>query len=71
MREFNKNASTYELISDLVEGQYYANKGSYGYSAGFLTSVLEEVISQLPKSKQEAMRLRLHYDRIDAWSKVS
>ena len=71
MREFNKNDTTYALIADLVEGQYYANKGSYSYSAGFLTTVLEEVIAQLPKSKQEAMRMRLHYDRIDAWSKVS
>jgi len=71
MRQFDKNDSTQTLIADLVEGQYYANKGSYGFSAGFLTSVLEEVIAQLPKSKREAMRLRLHYDRIDAWSKVS
>lgn len=71
MREFNKDDTTYALIADLVEGQYYANKGSYSYSAGFLTTVLEEVIAQLPRSKREAMRLRLHYDRIDAWSKVS
>lgn len=71
MRQFDKNASTYEIISDLVEGQYYANGNSYGYSAGYLISVLEDAINQLPKSKQEAMRLRLHYDRIDAWSKVS
>ena len=71
MRQFDKNDTTYALIADLVEGQYYANKGSYGYSAGFLTTVLEEVIAQLPRSKREAMRMRLHYDRIDAWSKVS
>jgi len=71
MREFNKNDTTYALIADLVEGQYYANGNSYSYSAGFLTTVLEEVIAQLPRSKREAMRMRLHYDRIDAWSKVS
>ena len=71
MKQFDKNASTYDIINDLVEGQYYANNNSYGYSAGYLSSVLDEVIRQLPKSKQEAMRMKLHYDRIDAWSKVS
>ena len=69
-KEFDKNASAYDIISDLVEGQYYANGNSYSYSAGYLSSVLDEVIRQLPRSKQEAMRMKLHYDRIDAWSKV-
>ena len=69
-KEFDKNASAYDIISDLVEGQYYANGNSYSYSAGYLSSVLDEVIRQLPRSKQEAMRMKLHYVRIDAWSKV-
>jgi hypothetical protein len=57
MKEFDKNASTYEIIGDLVEGQYYANGNSYSYSAGFLSSVLDEVIRQsFRRSKQEAMR---------------
>ena len=71
MREFDKNASTYDIISDLVEGQYYANKGSYGYSAGYLISVLEDAINQLPKSKQEDMRNRLNTERQMVWAKVS
>ena len=71
MRQFDKNDSTGTLIADLVEGQYYANKGSYSFSAGYLTVVLEEAIRQLPKSKQEILRNQLHFDRIDAWSKVS
>jgi hypothetical protein len=39
-KEFDKNASAYDIISDLVEGQYYANGNSYSYSAGYLSSVL-------------------------------
>jgi hypothetical protein len=71
MRTFNANDSTYELINDLVEGQYYANNNSYSYSAGFLISVLEDAINQLPKSKQEAIRNRFHTERQVVWSKVS
>jgi hypothetical protein len=71
MRQFDKNASTYEIISDLVEGQYYANGNSYGYSAGYLISVLEDAINQLPKSKQEDIRNRLNTERQVFWSKVS
>jgi len=71
MREFNKNDTTYALIADLVEGQYYANGNSYSYSAGFLISVLEDAINQLPKSKQENMRNRLNTERQVVWSKVS
>ena len=71
MRTFNANDSTYELINDLVEGQYYANNHSYSYSAGFLISVLEDAINQLPKSKQEALRNRFHAERQVVWSKVS
>jgi hypothetical protein len=56
MKQFDKNASTYDIINDLVEGQYYANNNSYGYSAGFLSSVLDAVIRQsFRRSKQEAM----------------
>jgi hypothetical protein len=71
MRQFNANDSTYDLISDLVEGQYYANNNSYSYSAGFLISVLEDAINQLPKSKQEAMRNRFNTERQLVWAKVS
>ena len=71
MRVFNSNDSTYTLISDLVEGQYYANNNSYGYSAGYLISVLEDVINQLPKNKQEDIRYLLDTERQAVWSKVS
>lgn len=71
MRQFNSNDSTYDLIADLVEGQYYANNNSYSYSAGFLSSILDDAISQLPKAKQEAIRNRLNIARQVAWSKVS
>jgi hypothetical protein len=71
MRQFNANDSIYTLISDLVEGQYYANNNSYSYSAGYLISVLEDVINQLPKSKQEALLNRLNTERQWVWSKVS
>jgi hypothetical protein len=71
MRVFNSKDSTYTVISDLVEGQYYANQNSYSYSAGYLISVLEDVINQLPKSKQEALLKRLNTERQWVWSKVS
>jgi hypothetical protein len=71
MRVFNSSDSTYTIISDLVEGQYYANQNSYSYSAGYLISVLEDVINQLPKSKQEALLNRLNTERQWVWSKVS
>jgi hypothetical protein len=71
MRVFNPNDSTYTLISDLVEAQYYANNNSYSYSAGYLISVLEDTISQLPKSKQDAIRDRFHTERQVVWAKVS
>jgi hypothetical protein len=71
MRVFNPNDSTYTLISDLVEAQYYANNNSYSYSAGYLISVLEDAINQLPKSKQDAMRNRFNTERQVVWAKVS
>ena len=71
MRVFNPNDSTYTLISDLVEAQYYANNNSYSYSAGYLISVLEDAINQLPKSKQDAIRDRFHTERQVVWAKVS
>jgi hypothetical protein len=71
MRTFNLNDSIYTMISDLVEGQYYANNNSYSYSAGYLISVLEDTISQLPKSKQEALLNRLNTERQVVWAKVS
>jgi hypothetical protein len=60
MRVFNPNDSTYTLISDLVEAQYYANNNSYSYSAGYLISVLED-----------AMRNRFNTERQVVWAKVS
>ena len=71
MRTFNMNDSIYTMISDLVEGQYYANNHSYSYSAGYLISVLEDTISQLPKSKQEALLNRFNTERQVVWAKVS
>jgi hypothetical protein len=59
------------MISDLVEAQYYANNNSYSYSAGYLISVLEDVINQLPKSKQEALLNRFNTERQVVWAKVS
>jgi hypothetical protein len=71
MRTFNLNDSIYTMISDLVEAQYYANNNSYSYSAGYLISVLEDTISQLPKSKQEALLNRFNTERQLVWAKVS
>ena len=71
MRTFNLNDSIYTMISDLVEAQYYANNNSYSYSAGYLISVLEDTISQLPKSKQEALLNRFNTERQVVWAKVS
>jgi len=71
MRQFNSTDSTYDLIADLVEGQYYANNNSYSFSAGYLSSVLEAVIAELPKKKQEEWRNRFNTDRQVAWAKVS
>jgi hypothetical protein len=71
MRTFNANDSTYDLISDLVEGQYYANSNSYGYSAGYLSSVLEDVIRNLPDDKQKQWRERFDRERQLVWAKVS
>ena len=71
MRTFNMNDSIYTMISDLVEAQYYANNNSYSYSAGYLISVLEDTIRQLPKSKQEALLNRFNTERQLVWAKVS
>jgi hypothetical protein len=71
MRVFDSKDSTYNLINDLVEGQYYANNNSYSFSAGYLSSVLEAVIAELPKKKQEEWRNRFNTDRQVAWAKVS
>jgi hypothetical protein len=53
MKQFDKNASTYDIINDLVEGQYYANNNSYGYSAGYLSSVLDAVIQNLSDDRNK------------------
>jgi hypothetical protein len=71
MRQFNANDNTYDLIADLVEGQYYANSNSYSFSAGYLSSVLEAVIAELPKKKQEEWRNRFNTERQLVWAKVS
>lgn len=71
MKQFDKNASTYDIINDLVEGQYYANNNSYSYSAGYLSSVLDAVIQNLPDDKQKQWRERFDRDRQLFWTKVS
>ena len=71
MKQFDKNASTYDIINDLVEGQYYANNNSYGYSAGYLSSVLDAVIQNLSDDKQKQWRERFDSDRQLFWAKVS
>jgi hypothetical protein len=49
---------TSQSINDMVQSSYELY-GNYAYSAGYLQSLLAEVINQLPKAKREGLRNQL------------
>ena len=49
---------TSQSINDMVQSSYELY-GNYAYSAGYLQSLLAEVIDQLPKDKREGLRNQL------------
>jgi len=49
---------TSQSINDMVQSSYDLY-GNYAYSAGYLQSLLAEVIDQLPKAKREGLRNQL------------
>jgi hypothetical protein len=49
---------TSQSINDMVQSSYELY-GNYAYSAGYLQSMLAEVIDQLPKAKREGLRNQL------------
>jgi hypothetical protein len=49
---------TSQSINDMVQSSYDLY-GNYAYSAGYLQSLLAEVIDQLPKAKRDGIRSQL------------
>jgi hypothetical protein len=49
---------TSQSINDMVQSSYELY-GNYAYSAGYMQSLLAEVIDQLPKAKREGLRNQL------------
>jgi hypothetical protein len=49
---------TSQSINEMVQSSYELY-GNYAYSAGYLQSLLAEVIDQLPKAKREGLRNQL------------
>jgi hypothetical protein len=49
---------TSQSINDMVQSSYDLY-GNYAYSAGYLQSLLAEVIDQLPKAKRDGIRNQL------------
>lgn len=50
---------TNDSVNQLVDRSFDAN-GSYAYAAGFLGSILKEVIAELPKQRRADYRNRLY-----------
>ena len=55
---FAENAETREALKMFTEASY-ARKGSHSYAAGYLESVVVELIGQLPKAKRQEYRAQL------------
>jgi hypothetical protein len=49
---------TSQSINDMVQSSYDLY-GNYAYAAGYLQSMLAEVIDQLPKAKRDGLRNQL------------
>ena len=51
---------TSDAINEFVKASYENNDRNYGYAAGYLESLIKEVITQLPKAKRAEMRDRFY-----------
>ena len=49
---------TNDVINEFVNASYENNDRNYGYAAGYLESMIKEVITQLPKAKRAEIRKR-------------
>jgi len=49
---------TNDAINEFVNASYENNDRNYGYAAGYLESMIKEVITQLPKAKRAEIRKR-------------
>jgi hypothetical protein len=54
-----ESRETTDLVSDVVETSYDLHK-NYGYAAGYLQSMVNELIAQLPKAKRVQYRDKLY-----------
>ena len=55
----NECHGTRAVLKELAEVSR-AKYGDYGYAAGYLESVLVDVIMELPRARREAFRAQLH-----------
>jgi hypothetical protein len=53
--------TTSEAVRDLVDSAYDKDK-NYGYAAGYLQTLVADLIGELPKARREAVREQLKRD---------
>lgn len=49
---------TNDAVNEFVKASYENNDRSYSYAAGYLESMLKEVITELPKARRAEIRKR-------------
>lgn len=53
----DESRETNNAVNEFIEASYNNNEG-YAYAAGYLGSVVKDLIGQLPKAKRAEMRQR-------------
>jgi hypothetical protein len=56
----DESRETNDAINEFVKASYDNNDRNYSYAAGYLESVIKEVISELPKARRAEIRNRFY-----------
>ncbi len=55
-----ESRETNDAVNEFVKASYENNDRNYAYAAGYLESVIKEVISELPKARRAELRNRFY-----------
>jgi len=56
----SESRETNDAINEFVKASYENNGRSYSYSAGYLESMIKEIVSELPKARRAEIRNRFY-----------
>jgi hypothetical protein len=54
----NESRETNNAVNEFVQASYDNNDRTYAYAAGYLQSMIKDVISELPKARRAEIRKR-------------